>query len=166
MVWPSSPDWTSSTPAKPRASALPLEFQGQTSLLVPAEDAGRVWRYGSADASASRDRLSGEAWLRRRDEVAHEIAATAAEVSRRKHEREAAQAPRIVPPPAEFTRFIRRVPFPLTQDQQSAINETIADLARGRPMERLVCGDVGFGKTEVAFHAAMDVALSGLQVAI
>jgi transcription-repair coupling factor (superfamily II helicase) len=145
---------------------LALEFAADERLLIAAEDAGQVWRYGSADAAAAPDRLTGEAWRRRRAEVEAEIAEMAAGLAERKRARAAATAAAIVPPRAALDRFVRRVPFTLTEDQQAAIDATLADMARARPMERLVCGDVGFGKTEVALHAAAAAALAGFQVAV
>jgi transcription-repair coupling factor (superfamily II helicase) len=95
-----------------------------------------------------------------------EIATAAAGIVERTRAREAARAPVITPPRAEFDRFVRRVPYTLTADQGTAIDAILRDLARGRPMDRLVCGDVAFGKTEVALHAAAAVALAGKQVAV
>ncbi len=145
---------------------LALEFAADQRLLIPAEDAGQVWRYGSAEAAAAPDRLTGEAWRRRRAEVEAEITEMARGIVERQHAREQAQAPSIAPPRAAMDRFARRVPYALTEDQRSAIDATLADMARPRPMERLVCGDVGFGKTEVALHAAAAAALAGFQVAV
>ncbi len=145
---------------------LSLEFAGDTSLLVAAEEAGRIWRYGSADAVAPRDRLSGDAWRRRRAEVEAEIATTAAGIVARLQALDQARAPNIEPPRAAFERFTRRVPYALTEDQQAAIEAALADMARERPMQRLVCGDVGFGKTEVALHVAVAAVLAGRQVAL
>ena len=70
------------------------------------------------------------------------------------------------PPRHAYARFADRFPFPLTPDQASAIADTLRDLASGRPMDRLACGDVGFGKTEVALRATAAAALSGKQVAV
>ncbi|HJS84856.1 MAG TPA: TRCF domain-containing protein, partial [Acetobacteraceae bacterium] len=145
---------------------LSLEFAADQRLLIPAENAGEVWRYGSAEAAAAPDRLTGEAWRRRRAEVEAEIATMARGIVERQRAREQARAPAIAPPRAAMDRFTRRVPYALTEDQQTAIDAALADMARPRPMERLVCGDVGFGKTEVALHAAAAAALAGFQVAV
>ncbi|MBV8613707.1 MAG: DEAD/DEAH box helicase, partial [Acetobacteraceae bacterium] len=145
---------------------LSLEFAADQRLLIPAEDAGQVWRYGSAEAAAAPDRLTGEAWRHRRAEVEAEIVQVARGIVERQRARARARAPSITPPHAAMDRFARRVPYALTEDQQAAIAATLADMARARPMERLVCGDVGFGKTEVALHAAAAAALAGFQVAV
>ena len=145
---------------------LSLEFAGDKRLLLPVTEAATLWRYGSAAASAKPDPLTGEAWLRRREQVDAEIATAAAGIVERTRAREAARAPVITPPRAEFDRFVRRVPYTLTADQGTAIDAILRDLARGRPMDRLVCGDVAFGKTEIALHAAAAVALAGKQVAV
>ncbi len=145
---------------------LVLAFAADQRLLIDAEEAGRVWRYGSAEAAAAPDRLTGEAWRRRRDEVASEIAEVAAGIAARRRARAATEAPSIAPSRSAMERFARRVPYALTEDQQAAIDATLADMAHTVPMERLVCGDVGFGKTEVALHAAAAAALAGFQVAV
>ncbi len=145
---------------------LSLEFAADQRLLIQAENAGLVWRYGSAEATAAPDRLTGEAWRRRHAEVEAEIAEMAQGIIERQLAREAARAPSIVAPRAPMDRFVRRVPYALSEDQQSAIDAALADMARPQPMERLVCGDVGFGKTEVALHAAAAAALAGFQVAV
>ncbi len=157
------------TPLEEEAGArecLSLEFAADQRLLIAAENAGQVWRYGSAEAAAAPDRLTGDAWRRRRAEVEAEIEEMAAGIAARKRERAAMKAPSITPPPAAMDRFVRRLPYALTEDQQAAIDAALADMARSQPMERLICGDVGFGKTEVALHAAAAAALSGFQVAL
>ena len=131
---------------------------------MPAEEIDRLWRYGSAEADVALDRLSGEAWSKRRSEVEAELQATAARLVAMAREREAAEAPRLVPPTQAYRHFVDRFPYTETGDQLRAIDAALRDLASGRPMDRLVCGDVGFGKTEVALRAA--AALAGKQVAL
>ena len=75
-------------------------------------------------------------------------------------------APRLIPPDGLYDEFCARFPYDETQDQAAAIEATLDDLAAGRPMDRLVCGDVGFGKTEVALRAAFAAAINGKQTAI
>ena len=74
--------------------------------------------------------------------------------------------PEVDPPSGLFDEFCARFPYEETDDQLSAIGDVLADLASGHPMDRLICGDVGFGKTEVALRAAFVMAMSGRQVAI
>ena len=143
-----------------------LEFAGDTELLAPLAELDQIWRYGSETGPIALDRVDGEAWRRRQDEIAAEIADTARELAAASAARAAMPAPVIAPPPAPFARFNRRFAFPLSPDQADAIAATLADLAAGQPMDRLVCGDVGFGKTEVALRAAAAVALAGRQVAV
>ena len=126
----------------------------------------RVWRYGTEEADVPLDRLDGGAWAARRDEVAAEVARAADALARLAAERARAEAPPL-PAPEGFPRFVRRFPFEPSEDQAAAIDAVLGDLARGSPpMDRLVCGDVGFGKTEVALRAAAVAALNGWQVAV
>ena len=146
--------------------ALRLEYYGDATLLAPVEEFGRIWRYGAEAEAVTLDRLKGEGWDRRRAEVSAQIDADAKVLVAQAREREAARTEPVVPPRAALQRFAARFAFPETPDQKDAIAAVLADLASGRPMNRLVCGDVGFGKTEVALRAAAAVALSGRQVAV
>ncbi len=143
-----------------------LEFADDTELLVPTAELDQLWRYGSEAGPIALDKVGGASWHRRRDEIAVEIAATARELGAASAARAKVAAPVIVPHGPAYARFVRRFTFPLSPDQADAIDATLADLAAGRPMDRLVCGDVGFGKTEVALRAAAAVALAGHQVAV
>lgn len=146
--------------------AIRLIFANDEHLLVPASDAGRIWRYGSAEAGVTLDRLRGTGWRKRRDATAAALDALAQELVSLARQRAEAQAPKLVPPGRDFERFVARFPFPATPDQLSATRAALADMASGHPMDRLVVGDVGFGKTEVALRAAAAAALSGRQVAV
>ena len=143
-----------------------LEFAGDTELLVPTDELDRLWRYGSETGHQSLDRVDGEAWRHREQEIAAEIATTAQQLAAETEARSRLAAPVIEPPATPYARFVRRFPYPLSPDQADAIEVTLADLRAGRPMDRLICGDVGFGKTEIALRAAAAVALAGYQVAI
>ncbi|WP_161600812.1 DEAD/DEAH box helicase [Teichococcus oryzae] len=145
---------------------LRLDYAGGATELVPADEMDRLWRYGAEAESVSLDRLGGEAWLARRAEVEAQIAETAQALLRRAQQRDGRAAPTLRPPRAAMERFARGFPHALTPDQLSAIADTLRDLASGRPMDRLVCGDVGFGKTEVAMRAAAAAVLCGYQVAV
>lgn len=146
--------------------ALRLEYHGGASVLTPVEDFGKVWRYGADEDSVTLDRLNTDAWLKRRAEISREIDRTAAELTALARTRATATAPALKPPSAALARFAARFPYPETPDQSAAIEAVLADLASGRPMSRLVCGDVGFGKTEVALRAAAAAALAGKQVVV
>ena len=145
---------------------LRLEYHGGATILAPVEEFGRIWRYGSEAAAVTLDRLGSEAWRKRRAEVSAEIDRTAARLVAMAAEKETAEAAPIVPPRQAYAAFVARFPFPESADQSAAIAAVLDDLASGRPMNRLICGDVGFGKTEVALRAAAAAALSGRQVVV
>ncbi len=145
---------------------LRLSYAEDATLMVPVDEMDRIWRYGASADAVSLDRLDGEAWEKRRAKVEAEIAESAVRLVETVRAREVAEAPKLVPPRAAYERFAARFPFTETPDQASAIAAVLADLASGRPMNRLVCGDVGFGKTEVALRAAAAAALAGKQVAV
>lgn len=142
-----------------------LEFADAAELLIPAGELDRVWRYGG-EGGAALDRIGGEAWRRKRDEIEAEVTRTAAALAEAAAARDRAVAPEIVPPADRYAQVTRRFHYPPSPDQRAAIHAVLADLARGRPMDRLLCGDVGFGKTEVAIRAAAAAALAGWQVAV
>ncbi|RYF93564.1 MAG: DEAD/DEAH box helicase, partial [Caulobacteraceae bacterium] len=146
--------------------SLQIEYHGGASILAPVDDIGRVWRYGAEEAAVTLDRLKGDGWFKRRAEVSRHVEAAAIELVALAKAREAATCEPIQPPKGPYARFAVRFAYPETQDQGAAIAAVLSDLASGRPMDRLVCGDVGFGKTEVALRAAAAVALSGRQVAV
>jgi len=146
--------------------AARLEYRDGGSLLVPMEEFGKLWRYGAEPEAITLDRLRTDVWQRRRDEIQADIQSTARHFMTVAKQRQAAQAERFVPPRLEFSAFARRFPFSETPDQADAIQAVLSDLASGQAMNRLVCGDVGFGKTEVALRAAAAVALCGGQVAV
>ena len=139
---------------------IALKFAGDTELLVPAWDLDRMWRIGG---DRSPDRIGGEAWQRRRAEVEAEVQATAEALAAAA--RAAAAAPAIPPQPAAAA-LARRFPYPLTPCQRAAIEAVAADMEAPYPMDRLVCGDVGFGKTEIALRGAAHAALAGWQVLV
>ena len=145
---------------------LVIEYAREDRLLVPAADLDRVWRYGSSDAGVALDGLKGGSWLTRRAELEQEIGVTAASLVRKAARRARAKAPVIAPPAGPMRRVTARFPYEETAGQRRAIAAVMAELASGRPMDHLVCADVGYGKTEVALRAAAAVALSGRQVAV
>jgi transcription-repair coupling factor (superfamily II helicase) len=148
-----------------RFDAVALEYAEDEKLLVPANELDQIWRYGAADAVVL-DRLGSNAWSKRRARLETEIAQTAQRLLAKVRERDSMSAPRIEPPRLEYERFVSRFPFSETPDQLQAIADTLNDLASGKHMDRLVCGDVGFGKTEVALRAAAAAAFAGKQVAV
>ena len=143
-----------------------LEYHDGAALLVPVDELRKVWRYGAEADVVPLDRLNANGWVRRRAEVEAAISDTALELVALSKTRDETEAPRITPPRQAYERFVARFAYPPTRDQEAAIEAILHDLHAGRPMNRLVCGDVGFGKTEVALRAAAVVALSGRQVAV
>lgn len=143
-----------------------LSYAGGDKLYVPVENLEVLTRYGSGEDGATLDRLGGEAWQRRKSkmkerirEIAGELIATAAERALRPGEL-------AEPDTAGYPSFVDRFPYEETDDQDRAIQDVLADLAAGKPMDRLIVGDVGFGKTEVALRAAFVAAMAGMQVAV
>ena len=145
---------------------LRLEYHGGATVLAPIDDIGRIWRYGAEEDAVSLDRLKGDGWAKRRVAVSATIDSDARALVEQARQRQRAKTAPIIPPKAPFARFAARFSYPETPDQRDAVSAILNDLASGRPMERLICGDVGFGKTEVALRAAAAVALAGRQVAI
>jgi transcription-repair coupling factor (superfamily II helicase) len=145
---------------------LVLDYAGGATQLVPLDEMDRLWRYGAEAEGVTLDRLGSDAWPKRRAEVEAQIAETAQALVRLAQEEERKTAPVLKARGGAYDRFAARFPFVLTEDQSEAIDAVLADLACGHPMNRLVCGDVGFGKTEVALRAAAVAALAGKQVAV
>jgi transcription-repair coupling factor (superfamily II helicase) len=143
-----------------------LEFAGDDAVLVPPADLALVWPYAAELGKLTLDRADGSTWWGRRGEAEREIQIAAKELAKHIAQRRRRRAPRLAAPGPAYERFVARFPYFTTADQARAIQEVLDDLASGHPMDRVVCGDVGFGKTEVALRAAAAVALSGKQVAI
>ncbi|HEV7438700.1 MAG TPA: helicase-related protein [Methylobacterium sp.] len=146
--------------------ALRLRFAGDHTLMVPVAQADRIWRYGSEADAVTLDRLEGGSWQKRRCQAEAAIAHTVRRMLDEAAARQGASAEALIPPEREMERFAAGFGFTLTPDQASAVDGVLEDLASGRPMDRLVCGDVGFGKTEVALRAAAAALFAGKQVAL
>jgi len=149
-----------------RTDCLRLDYAEGDSRLVPFEEMPLLWRYGATAESVALDRLDGAAWRRRRAEAEAAARADAARLLELLRARDAERAAPVRPPAEPMRRVAAGFGFEPTPDQAGAIEATLADLACERPMDRLVCGDVGFGKTEVAIRAAAAAALAGRQVAV
>jgi transcription-repair coupling factor (superfamily II helicase) len=145
---------------------LKLSYADNDRLFVPVENIDVLSRYGADEGGVTLDKLGGAAWQARKARVKKRIGEMANALIRLAAERQIADGDAIVPPSGLYEEFCARFPYAETDDQARAIEDTLRDLASGRPMDRLVCGDVGFGKTEVALRAAFAVATSGLQVAV
>lgn len=143
-----------------------LRFHSDSKLLVPTCELDRIWRYGSEPDAVTLDRLHTDSWNKRRVKINAFVEEAAARLIALAEERAQCQTEPLKPVAADYARFAARFPFPETADQSAAIQAVLDDLASGTPMNRLICGDVGFGKTEVALRAAAAVALCGKQVAL
>jgi transcription-repair coupling factor (superfamily II helicase) len=142
-----------------------LEYARGNKLYVPVENIELLSRYGSESEGVSLDSLGGEAWQKRKSRMKERIREIAGELIKVAAMR--ATRPGVVAEPdASYPQFVDRFPYEETDDQERAIADVLDDLEAGKPMDRLVCGDVGFGKTEVALRAAFVMAMSGKQVAL
>jgi transcription-repair coupling factor (superfamily II helicase) len=145
---------------------IALEYAGGNRRLVAPQDADRLWRYGGDADAVALDRLDGRSWNKRRAAISEAVAESARSLAALAAERRLVTAPVLDPDPAAFERFVGGFAYNETADQARAINAVRDDLASGTPMDRLVIGDVGYGKTEVALRAAALAALAGHQVIV
>ncbi|MFN7271312.1 MAG: transcription-repair coupling factor [Gammaproteobacteria bacterium] len=146
---------------------LVLEYAGGDKLYVPVHSLHLVSRYtGGAPETAPLHRLGSDQWARARRKAAEKVRDVAAELLDLYARRRAKRGPRLERRELEYQAFANGFPFEETADQAEAIERVIADLAAETPMDRIVCGDVGFGKTEVAMRAAFVAVQAGKQVAV
>lgn len=145
---------------------LDLTYAGGDKLYLPVENIELISRYGAEDAAAQLDKLGGVAWQGRKARAKQRLRDMAEELLRIAALRATREAEPVAPPEGLWDEFCARFPYEETEDQLAAIDDVVADLGAGRPMDRLICGDVGFGKTEVALRAAFLVAMTGRQVAV
>ncbi|MBT9370053.1 transcription-repair coupling factor [Rhizobium sp. CSW-27] len=149
----------------PRA-CLELHYADQAKLFLPVENIDLLSRYGSDAAEAQLDKLGGGAWQARKAKLKKRLLDMADALIKLAATRITRRAPVLATPEGLYDEFAARFPYDETEDQANAIDSVREDLAAGRPMDRLVCGDVGFGKTEVALRAAFFAAMNGAQVAV
>jgi transcription-repair coupling factor (superfamily II helicase) len=145
---------------------LELHYAAGDKLFLPVENIELLSRYGSEQAGVELDRLGGGAWQQRKARMKKRILEMAGELIKIAAARQTREAPRLTVPPGLYDEFCAGFPYEETDDQLTAIDAVVEDLAAGKPMDRLVCGDVGFGKTEVALRAAFLTAMDGKQVAV
>ena len=145
---------------------LRLIYDGDEKLFLPVENIEILSRFGSEQNGVALDKLGGAGWQSRKARMKQRIRDMAGELIRIAAERQVRDAELMTPPEGTFDEFCARFPFAETEDQARAIADVLEDLAAGKPMDRLICGDVGFGKTEVALRAAFIAAMSGAQVAV
>jgi transcription-repair coupling factor (superfamily II helicase) len=146
---------------------LALEYEGGDKLYVPVSQLQVIGRYsGAAPEAAPLHKLGSGQWDKAKRRAAEQVRDTAAELLNLYAQRAARQGHAFALKPHDYEAFADGFPFEETRDQAAAIDAVIADLTAGKPMDRLICGDVGFGKTEVALRAAFVAVLDGTQVAV
>ena len=143
---------------------LALEYAGGDKLYVPVENIEVLSRYGSGDIAL--DRLGAAAWQERKSRLKKNILEIADQLMRVAAQREVRSGPTIVQDDQAWENFLARFLYNETDDQNTAAADVMEDLSSGTPMDRLVCGDTGFGKTEIAMRAAFLAAMSGFQTAL
>ena len=144
-----------------------MEYADETKLFVPVTNLHLISRYSGTDEElAPLHKLGSETWQKAKRKAAEQIRDTAAELLEVYARRAARKGFAFADPKESYLNFASSFPFEETPDQQRAIEAVIADMLSPKPMDRLVCGDVGFGKTEVAMRAAFIARHGGKQVAI
>jgi transcription-repair coupling factor (superfamily II helicase) len=146
---------------------LTLRYEPDAKLYVPLYSLDKVQKYIGVEGGAPRlDRLGAPAWARTKEKIKKDILEMARELVAIYAAREAQSRASFTPPDNLYREFEAAFPYEETPDQQKAIEDVLADMQRPKPMDRLVCGDVGYGKTEVALRAAFKAVEDGMQVAV
>jgi len=145
---------------------LKLIYANNDKLYVPVENIEVISRYGAEDSNVALDTLGGSAWEAKKARVKEKIKDIAEKLIKIAAQRRMKQAEIFIPERGLYDEFCNRFVYTETDDQLNAVKDVIKDLSLGMPMDRLICGDVGFGKTEVAIRAAFTVATGGAQVAL
>jgi transcription-repair coupling factor (superfamily II helicase) len=145
---------------------LEVHYAGDAKLYLPVENIDLLTRYGADGDHVELDRLGSASWQNRKARAKKRLLDMAEGLIALAAARALKTTEAILPPSGTFDEFCARFPYEETDDQLSAIADVLEDLAKGQPMDRLICGDVGFGKTEVALRAAFVAAMTGRQVAI
>lgn len=145
---------------------LELTYAGGDKLYLPVENIDLVTRFGGDSTDAQLDKMGGVGWQNRKARAKKKLLEMAEALIEIAARRALKDGEVIEAPAGTFEEFCARFPYMETEDQAAAIEDVIGDMASGRPMDRLICGDVGFGKTEVALRAAFVAAMSGRQVAV
>jgi len=153
--------------AETEGDFMNLEYLGDDTLYVPVERINLVQRYVGGDSVAPKlDKLGGGSWDKVKSRTREAVLAMASELLDIYAAREAQQGHAFPHPGTEYEEFTDRFEFQETDDQLAAIDQVLLDMSRPRPMDRLICGDAGFGKTEVALRATMVAVADGYQVAM
>lgn len=145
---------------------LVVEYQSKDKLLLPVYRLNQLQKLPEGAESATLDRLGGQTFEKTKSKARKKVREIADQLLRIHAERAERKRPALPPPGEDYEAFAAAFPFEETDDQAAAIADVLADLTRDTVMDRLVCGDVGFGKTEVALRAAFLCAMAGRQVAV
>lgn len=145
---------------------LKIVYAGDDKLFVPVENIEVLSRFGSDEGLSQLDKLGGAGWQARKAKVKKDLMVIAEGLLKIAAQRQLKKGEKLSIDKDSYNLFAMKFPYQETDDQLKSINDVIADLAGEQPMDRLVCGDVGFGKTEVALRAAYVAAMSGVQVAV
>jgi transcription-repair coupling factor (superfamily II helicase) len=152
--------------AKTFHDCLKIEYAGGDRLYVPVENIEVLTRFGGDEGTVQLDKLGGAGWQARKARVKKNLMEMADGLLKIAAARMLKRAEKLDIEPGLYNEFAARFPYQETEDQERAINDVLVSLAGEYPMDRLVCGDVGFGKTEVALRAAYVAAMDGAQVAV
>jgi transcription-repair coupling factor (superfamily II helicase) len=145
---------------------LELHYAENAKLYLPVENIELLSRYGSEDAGVQLDKLGGVGWQTRKARLKNRIREMAGELIKIAAARQLREGVKLTVAHGMYDEFCAGFPYDETEDQEAVIDRVLDDLGSGKPMDRLVCGDVGFGKTEVALRAAFIAAMNGKQVAV
>lgn len=145
---------------------LKIEYAGGDRLFVPVENIEVLSRFGADEGTVQLDKLGGAGWQARKSRVKKDLMIMAGKLLEIAAARKLRRAPQFETSGGSYDEFAAKFSYQETEDQQRAITDVLASLSGEYPMDRLVCGDVGFGKTEVALRAAYAAAMSGAQVAV
>ena len=145
---------------------LELHYAEGAKLYLPVENIELLSRYGSEDTNVQLDKLGGVGWQTRKARLKNRIREMAGELIKIAAARQLREGAKLTVAHGMYEEFCAGFPYDETEDQETVINTVLDDLGSGKPMDRLVCGDVGFGKTEVALRAAFITAMNGKQVAV
>lgn len=145
---------------------LKIEYANNSTLLIPIENIDLITKYSEPNALIKLDTLGSSRWSARKAKIRQNIKDISNELIRIASQRKLLKAPVISRKNGEYEEFENKFEFELTRDQKKALDQIENDLQKGMPMDRLLCGDVGYGKTEVAIRAAFLVASNNYQVVI
>lgn len=145
---------------------LLIVYAGGDKLFLPVENIDLLSHYGKEGSEGQLDKLGGASWQARKARIKGRVRDIADQLIKIAALRQVATCEPVVPDVGSFAEFCQRFPYAETDDQLDTIGDVMDDLSSGRVMDRLICGDVGFGKTEVAMRAAFTVAMAGFQVAV